>query len=103
MKSYRRIKSVKLAAQIIKFIARHDKPVSANSIADGVGVPVGTVMCHLVTLEDAGFVKNTGDHYGLGAYFTVIRLAVKRSLKLKLEQIQSDLDLIETAEREGLV
>lgn len=94
MTTYRRIKSVQLTIRIMKFLARNIEPIAGNVIATGLNEPVGTIMCHLSTLEDDGFVKRTGEHYSLGVYLATIRTSVRRSRELAIEQAQSDLDLI---------
>ena len=102
-KSYRRIKSVQLTMDVIKFIARQEKPVTGNVIAKGLGASVETVMCHLTTLEEGGFVQEDSGQYSLGVYMAVIRQSVKRRLESTIEQAQKDLDLIKKAEQEGYV
>ena len=94
MTTYRRIKSVELTIAIIKFLARQDEPVSGNVISKGLGTPVGTIMCHLVTLEEGDLVKRTGEQYSLGVYIAAIREVVKKSLELTIKRAQKDLDFI---------
>lgn len=64
--SYKRIDSLTKALEIIEFLARQKEPVSGVDIAAAVGLPTGTVMCHLTTLQDKNFVRLLGGGFELG-------------------------------------
>jgi DNA-binding IclR family transcriptional regulator len=66
MKTYKRIGAVTTAVQIIKYLSDQREPVSAAVVAEGTNIQYATLMCHLVTLEDAGIVRQVGDHWQLG-------------------------------------
>jgi len=66
MSTYRRIAAVELTTRILNTLADQRQPASGKTIAGAVGEAHGTVMCHLVTLEDAGYVQRVGDHFELG-------------------------------------
>ncbi len=94
MATYRRIKSVQLTMDIMKYLAGQAEPVPARAIAKGVGAPVETVMCHLATLEDGQFVERYGESFQLGVFIAAIRESVKKSLELTLKRAQKDLNII---------
>lgn len=94
MATYRRIKSVQLTMDIMKFLAGQVEPAPARAIAKGVGSPVETVLCHLATLEDGQFIERCGESFRLGLYIAAIRESVKKSLELTLERAQKDLNFI---------
>ena len=66
MTTYKRIEAVKKAGEILKYLANQKEPVNGPAIATAVNLPVGTVMCHLATLEDLGFVRTLGDRFEIG-------------------------------------
>ena len=63
MSTYKRIKSVELTIAILKFMAQEIQPVSGKEIAEALNEPHGTIMCHLATLEEGGFVRKVYDRY----------------------------------------
>ncbi|MFH1157083.1 MAG: hypothetical protein V1793_25075 [Pseudomonadota bacterium] len=94
MTTYRRIKSVELTISILKFMAQEIQPVSGNEIADALNEPHGTIMCHLVTLEDGGLVKRVYDRFEIGIYFGVLWAAIKSSRQARISESNSDLNKI---------
>ena len=60
MTTYRRIASVKMTVEILRFLAEQKQPVGGQEIAHAVDAPHGTVMCHLATLEDERLVRCVG-------------------------------------------
>jgi len=94
MASYRRIKSVELTIAILKFMGQEVQPVSGNEIAKALGEPHGTIMCHLVTLEDGGFVKRVYDRYEIGIYFGTLWTSLKISRQARANDAQMDLKQI---------
>jgi DNA-binding IclR family transcriptional regulator len=97
-KSYKRIGAVKTAGEILKFLAQRKEPVSGPAIGQAVDVPVGTVMCHLVTLEEMGFVQGINDRWRLGMGLALIWARVKSSLEADRERINCEISRLE---REG--
>jgi len=65
MTSYKRIEAVKAAIRILRFLAEQKQAVSGQEVARAVGVPHGTVMCHLATLEDEHLVRSVGGAWEL--------------------------------------
>ena len=57
MATYQRINAVKVTVTILRYLAEQKQPVSGQDIAAAIGVPHGTVMCHLATLEDERLVR----------------------------------------------
>lgn len=66
MSTYRRIAAVELTTRILKMLNDQKQPVGGQEVARALDEKHGTVMCHLATLEDAGFVRRIGEHYDLG-------------------------------------
>lgn len=91
MTTYRRIAAVKLATDILKYLGEQREPVQGQGIASALDAPHGTVMCHLVTLEDAGFVQRVGDHWRVGMGLALIWARVKSNLEGQREKISRDL------------
>ncbi len=94
MSSYNKIGAVQKSIAIMKFMAREVQPVSPTEIANAVEIPFHTVMCHLSTLEEGGFVKRVYERYELGIYLATIRASLKRSRELTKASADKDLDLI---------
>lgn len=66
MRTYKRISAVKTAIDVIKHLSDLGEPVSGAAAAAGLDMQYGTLMCHLVTLEDTGMVRRVGEHWELG-------------------------------------
>ena len=66
MSTYRRIAAVELTTRILNHLADQRNPVSGKAVATALGEAHGTIMCHLVTLEDAGYVQRVGEHFEFG-------------------------------------
>ncbi len=95
MPTYRRIKAVELTTAIIKYLAQQSEPVNASQIAGEVGDAYGTVMCHLATLADAGFVKQSGGDWELGLYLGVAWARLRRVREQTITQARQELNLLE--------
>jgi len=65
-KSYREIEAVTKTVGIIKFLSTQKEPVSVLDIAQAVNMPLGTVACHLKTLEKAEYVRSYGNTFSIG-------------------------------------
>lgn len=94
-KSYKRIEAVRKAGEILKCLAHQKDPVSAPTIAQSVGLPAPTVMCHLITLEELGFVQGVGDRWRLGLGLALIYARVKSSLEADRQRIDSTISELE--------
>lgn len=64
--SYKIIDSVRKATEILEHLAHQKEPVSGSDVARAVNLPKGTVMCHLVTLEETNLIRRVGDSFELG-------------------------------------
>lgn len=94
MSTYKRIEAVAKATQIIDYLASVKDVTTGPQIAQAVGMSVGTVMCHIATLEDAGYVMSIGGGYRLGMKLAVHWARVKSNLETGIARQQSDLDSI---------
>lgn len=92
--SYRRIDAVIKTGHILKFIGSKNKPVTAPDIARVTGFPVGTVMCHLVSLAEHGFVRQLNDSWELGMGMALLWARVKSNLETQRDRIDRDLESI---------
>lgn len=92
--SYKRIESVNKAAEILKFLGNQKTAVTGPDVAQAVGLPTATVMCHLVTLADAGFVRQVGDGWEIGMAMGLIWARVKSNLETQRDRINRDIDSI---------
>jgi|GEM_PF-639552 len=59
-KTYKQISSVRKAGDILRYLADAREPASGAEVGRAVSLPMGTVMCHLSTLEACGFVRRAG-------------------------------------------
>lgn len=90
--TYRRIAAVATTADVLQFLSRQKEPVTGAAVAQGLGLPAGTVMCHLVTLEDAGFVRKIGDGYELGMKLMLCWAAYKSKLEVRIARDTAELN-----------
>lgn len=89
--TYRRIEAVRKAGEILKCLANEKGIVSGSEIAKAVNLPMGTVMCHMATLEELGFVARIGDGYKLGMGLALMWARVKSGLEGERERVERDL------------
>lgn len=92
--TYRRIEAVAKTTQIIDYLAGVKDVATGPQIAQAVGMSVGTVMCHLATLEDAGYVTMIGGGYRLGMKLAVHWARVKSNLEGQRDRVNRDLESI---------
>jgi len=97
-KSYKRIETVRKTAEILKHMGSVKVPTTASEIASAVGLAVGTAMCHLATLEDAGFVQKVGEYWRIGTGLALIWARVKANLEGEKMLIESTLKEMEGGE-----
>ncbi len=93
-KSYKRITAVNLTNQILLYLSKQRSPVSAAQIAHGTGIPYGTVMCHLATHEDFGFVRIVGEGFELGMNMALIWARAKSREEAKRDEAERNLNEI---------
>jgi len=94
MSSYTRIGSVKTTIAILKYLGEQRAPVSGQEIAQAVGIPHGTAMCHLATLADDGFVRETQGWFEIGTGFALLFYRYKSLLEGKIERLNKELQAI---------
>ena len=92
--TYKRIEAVSKALQIIDYLAGLKDVTTGPQIAQAIGMSVGTVMCHLATLEDAGYVMMLGGGYRLGMKLAVHWARVKSNLEAGIARQQRELESI---------
>lgn len=95
MSTYKKIEAVRKAGEVLKYLAGQKDSVNGPDIAKTVGLPVGTVMCYLATLEEMGFVQSVGDGYRLGMGLALIWARVKSNLEGDRARVERDLGEIE--------
>jgi len=91
MRSYKQIKSVRTAVEILRFLSEQTELVSGGEVAKAVGIPQGTAMCHLTTLEGAEFVERAGNLYELGQFSALLWGRRKALLEAKIAKSAKDL------------
>lgn len=96
--TYKRIAAVEKTLEILDYLAHRKEPATGVDIANATNLNSNTVMCHLATLEDHGFVQQVGGDYD-GAYRLGMKLAiywarVKSNLEAGIAKQQQDLDSI---------
>ncbi len=93
-KSYRTIDAVRKAIEILEFLAHQKEPVAGAEVAQAVNIAVGTVRCHLATLEETRFVRRLGDKYELGMGAALIWARFKSNLEADIERKKKELESI---------
>jgi DNA-binding IclR family transcriptional regulator len=68
--------------------------LTAKEISDGVREPIGTVMTHLVTLADEGWIERIHEFYRLTMKMAVGWARKKSQLETDIEQKQKELESI---------
>lgn len=94
MKSYKRIGSSATTIQVLKFLAKQRGPVAGKAIATGLGLPYGTVMSHLATLEDEGLLEVTGETFDLSMGMSLFWAHRKAGDETKRARIEREMDLL---------
>lgn len=89
--TYKRIESVSKACDILGILAEAKEPITGNEVAARVQLSPGTVMCHLATLQDAGFVQETGGGWRLGMKLALFWARVKSSKESERSKIDREI------------
>ncbi len=92
--TYRRIKSVNTAFEILEYLADQRELVTGAQVAADLNVPFPTVMCHLATALDRGYVQVVGEQYRLGMKLAVFWARMKSLKEGELQRAQQDLDIL---------
>jgi DNA-binding IclR family transcriptional regulator len=92
--TYKRIKSVQTTFEILEYLAECREPVTGSQVAEGCGLPFPTVMCHLASHQDKGYVQTIGDKYKIGMKLAVFWARMKSAKESDLQGIQDDLQAL---------
>lgn len=92
--SYNRISAVEKACAIVAILADAKEPLTGNEVAIRVQLPMGTVMCQLATLQDAGFVQEIGGGWKLGMKLALFWAKVKAGKESERNRIERDLEAL---------
>lgn len=99
-KTYKRVDAVRKAGEILKYLANQKEPCSSTEVVNALGLPNGTAMCYLVTLEDLGFVQGVGGGWRLGLGLGLIYAKVRSALESEREKISQTLKEMEASNGE---
>ena len=97
--SYTRIASVAKACEIIAIVAEARAPITGNEVAARTQLPVGTVMCQLMTLEDAGLVEEMRDGWRLGFKMAVYWARIRSAKEFERDKLNVEIKAIGGDER----
>lgn len=92
--SYRKIDAVTKTLEILEFLATQREPISGPDIARAVDLPVGTVMCHLATLEEKNFIRRAAGSYELGMGAATIWARKKSLLESQRDRIDRNIKIL---------
>lgn len=92
--SYKRIKAVSTTLEILECLADSREPITGSQVAELTGVPFPTVMCHMATLQDGGYVQPAGDKYKIGMKLAVFWAHMKARKEDELKTVQNDLAIL---------
>lgn len=90
-KTYRQIEAVRKSGEILKFVANEKEMPSAPEVARALNMSVGTVMCHLATLMDIGFLKQVNDRYELGMGLALFWARKKSRLEGERDRVNENI------------
>ncbi len=89
---------MKKSIEILDYVSRQAEGVSIEQIVDFSGLPKGTVMSHIATLSDAGFVLAAGDKFIVGMAAAMLWARRKRISENAYEKAGKELNLLEGIE-----
>jgi len=90
--TYKRIESVSKAISILEFLATQKDPITGPDIARATGLPVGTVMSQIITMQDHHFVRNLGGGFELGMGVALLWARKKALLEGERDRIDQDIN-----------
>lgn len=93
-KTYHRIAAVRKTCAILAILAEAKEPITGAEVAVRVQESTGTVMSHLATLEDAGFVQEVGGGWKLGMKLALFWARVKSGKEAERGRIDSDIEAL---------
>ncbi|MCP3942194.1 MAG: hypothetical protein GY710_12010 [Desulfobacteraceae bacterium] len=92
--TYKRIKSVFTTFEILEYLSDCREPVTGSQIATDLDQPFQTVMCHLASHMDKGYVQTIGDKYKIGMKLAVFWARMKSSKESELQDVQGQLQVL---------
>ena len=93
--TYRRIKAVTTTLVILEALAESREPITGSEIAGMTQVPFATVMCHMATLQDRGYVQVIGEKYRLGMKLAVFWARMKSMKEAERQAVDKDLRILD--------
>ncbi|MGA2735808.1 MAG: winged helix-turn-helix transcriptional regulator [Syntrophobacteraceae bacterium] len=91
---YKRIAAVKTTFEILEYLSDHPGPVSQKEIGIALKLPYGTVMSHVATLCDGGYLVQAGDGIRIGPRMSVFWLKMKAHVEMKRATIEQALSVL---------
>lgn len=92
--TYKRIRAVATTLEILECLADSRVPLTGSQVAERVNAPRPTVMCHLATLGDGGYVQGIGEKYRIGMKLAVFWAHLKARKEDELKTVQNDLAIL---------
>lgn len=92
--SYKRISAVKTAFEILEHLSDQSGPATPKEIAIALRLPYGTVMSHIATLCDGGYVLREGSGVRIGTRMCAFWLKAKASVEAKRTTIDQALGVL---------
>lgn len=94
-KSYGEVKSVHRALDILEFIAAQSGKITSNNISEDLGIPLGTVMMHLATLEKREYITQRTGYWRLADQVALLWATQRLNLKDKSREVEKRLKRID--------
>ena len=92
--SYKRIESSVKTLQLLDYLMRQKDALTAKEIEAGFGMAMGTLMTHLKTLEDEGWIEPIREHYRISMKMAIGWARKKSQLESEIEKKQNELSSI---------
>ena len=92
---YKRISAVKTTFEILEYLSDRSGPVSAKEIGAALRLPYGTVMSHVATLCDGGYIIQAEDGgVRIGTRMSIFWLRLKGGSEMRKTTIEQALGLL---------
>ena len=92
---YKRIESVKTALAVLEHLSNRKDPIQARELGIALKLPYGTVMTHVATLEDLGYVANEGGGIRIGPKVAMFWFKQMERVEAKRTTIEQALAVLE--------
>jgi len=93
--TYRRIKAVEIATRVLEYLSTKKNMATLTDVSTALELPAATVMCHLETLKDRGFVTEINGAYTLGMKVAMLWARIKANLEGKIREMESQVKTLE--------